>query len=305
MKKELHKFVDQLRNASPERRKEIMTDLYNQANPTEKSLFAKISDSIIQTSHAFGPATPAVLAVSYCLSNPVCSALLVGTAITVYHAILTEVNKGNIIYTPEHKNEGSILSTPIHQEEGKILSTPMPEAEGIKILHTPIPTSKQSVDQGFEIPDSDVDMSILYKIKIDNNGKIDFTDFDIKNHEGQAHKGHTEYKHIGRDIDYLSGRFAEHKQKTGKDLTGSTTYPDYETANKVVKGILEQNEKAFVDWIKNAAVGKSQEFIGSFTENIGEGLKPGETRLTPRNKAVVRILKTQDGPKIITSFPVE
>ncbi|AIL66128.2 hypothetical protein NOVO_09070 [Rickettsiales bacterium Ac37b] len=170
LKQAIHSVVDELYKASPAERERIIADLSAGKYTAKETVQLKSEGKgWLSTlwSETFGSkeleAHPAIAiaAVETCLVNPACSALLVGAATAVYAKIVDALNKGIILSTPIHENKGSVLDTPAHKEEEKILYTPLPEAEGAKILHTPIPGGKNYADQGFEIPDSDVDMSIL------------------------------------------------------------------------------------------------------------------------------------------------
>ncbi|AIL64645.1 hypothetical protein NOVO_01220 [Rickettsiales bacterium Ac37b] len=175
IKQELHKFTYELIKSGPERRKEIMVDLLNLIQPEKQNLLSTIQENIIQKANAFGPVTPAVAVAFSCLNNPVCNTLLLSTAITMYHKILSAGN-----------GVGTILSTPIpDNQKMKIFSTPPYQDLAPQIFAT-LSEPYQNIDQDFQevklnIPlpgfdiHNDMDMNILMK--------EDWDEWEINNYD--------------------------------------------------------------------------------------------------------------------------
>ncbi|AIL66132.1 hypothetical protein NOVO_09090 [Rickettsiales bacterium Ac37b] len=196
LKQAIHGVVDELYKSSPAERERIIADLsagkYTaketvQLKSEGKGWLSTLWSETFGSKELEAHTAIAIAAVETCLVNPACSALLVGAATAVYAKIVDALNKGIILSTPIHENKGSVLDTPAHKEEGKILHTPFPSQEGADILHTPLPTSKQSADQGFEIPDSDVDMTILFKNTFDPE-KVQYEDAPYHHQNSQGIK---------------------------------------------------------------------------------------------------------------------
>ncbi len=124
--------------------------------------------------------------------------------------------------------------------------------------------------------------------------------FDLDHHEDGDHNGHTKLKHIERDEAWLKQRLIDEPW-----IDAASSYPDKETAERVIKEIMSNKAHEIADWANEVDVGKQKPFASSFNNNIGQGVKPGISTTIPMNKALVVIRKTKDGLKIITSYPVE
>ncbi|PCM44854.1 RNase A-like domain-containing protein [Marinobacter sp. ANT_B65] len=112
--------------------------------------------------------------------------------------------------------------------------------------------------------------------------------------------GHTIRKHVGRTDQQLLQRF-----EAEPDILGSSTYPDIETAQRVIGDVLSRNQSNIQDWLTNSP--KPRLSLNETLEyEIGRVIPQGDTLSQSSNKSFVLLIKdplTPKGYRVHTSFP--
>jgi hypothetical protein len=262
--------------------KQIKKDYRNKANPG----FTNVA----------GP-----LVIAPCASNPLCVAA-VGSFVVVGTKIITDALQRKM-----HQGKPTILSTPIHDDKGQVLTTP-PTNKQDTTLATPIPDDilDWSVETypvmdgnehfklpGFEIPEN-IDLSVLEKVRIDGNDIVSVGDL-IKEHEGGSYNGHLGERHLDKTKGYLIDR----------KVKQASSFPNIEIATDVVTEVLQRNVAQVKDFESNALVGRTKTFTElSLGKMTGYGTRNGQNDISPRYGAKVVLVKTEEGTKILTGFPI-
>jgi len=150
--------------------------------------------------------------------------------------------------------------------------------------------------------DEKEDKACDYKNGIDyENITKYFESFDLKKHD-EDFKGYTFAYHIGKSKDWLEGRMSGERHKNFV-----SSYTDVETANRVIKEIIIENEKNIKEWLDKTDDKKRIVFHKKFDEKIGMIVEKGEKESKDCNIGVVVLKRTQKHSKkffIVTSYPV-
>ena len=122
-------------------------------------------------------------------------------------------------------------------------------------------------------------------------------------YNGYTKSGHVVQKHLCKDYKYMS----KHAERSGE----ASSFPDEDTTANALADILVVHEKEIDNWLNDVSVpvGKEEDFeIPNLGRETGCGLKKGETILSPRYGALMRLLKVSDNPKdraalLLTAYP--
>lgn len=128
-----------------------------------------------------------------------------------------------------------------------------------------------------------------------------FESFDLKKHD-EEFRGHTLEKHVAKSFDWLDGRLSGDRH-----MKFASAYTDVETANKVIKEIVTENEQKIKDWLEKNEEKKRLSLSKTFDKTIGSILKKGGKKTVDCNIGVVVLKRTDRHAKsffIITSYPV-
>ena len=126
------------------------------------------------------------------------------------------------------------------------------------------------------------------------------TDLDLKNDIYKMETKHVLDRHVGKSEKWLLSRLEK------KKLEEVGSYTDIELANKAIAKVIEKNIDEIKQWLdlkKNIAARKAY-FEYDLKEEIGYGIKKGESKSSPRTKAVVVLKREKDGNvRFLTSYP--
>jgi hypothetical protein len=128
-----------------------------------------------------------------------------------------------------------------------------------------------------------------------------FESFDLKKHDDEF-RGHTLEKHVAKSFDWLDGRLSGDRH-----MKFASAYTDIETANKVIKEIVLENEQKIKDWLEKDEEKKRLSLSKTFDKTIGAILKRGGKKTVDCNIGVIVLKRTDRHAKsffIITSYPV-
>jgi hypothetical protein len=128
-----------------------------------------------------------------------------------------------------------------------------------------------------------------------------FESFDLKKHD-EEFRGHTLEKHVAKSFDWLDGRLSGDRH-----MKFASAYTDVETANKVIKEIVTENEQKIKDWLEKNEEKKRLSLNKTFDKTIGSILTKGGKKTVDCNIGVVVLKRTDRHAKsffIITSYPV-
>jgi len=113
--------------------------------------------------------------------------------------------------------------------------------------------------------------------------------------------GHTEEKHVEKDLDYLRDRCAE------DDISRASSYTDHVTANECVSTLIEDNREGIDQWLSKGEQSRLR-LEGTFPDNIGYSVSrdAGPNIIDGCQSARAILVKDSamsDGYKILTSYP--
>ncbi len=123
----------------------------------------------------------------------------------------------------------------------------------------------------------------------------------MKKHDDEF-RGHTLEKHVAKSFDWLDGRLSGDRH-----MKFASAYTDVETANKVIKEIVLENEQKIKDWLEKDEEKKRLSLSKTFDKTIGAILKRGGKKTVDCNIGVIVLKRTDRHAKsffIITSYPV-
>jgi len=125
--------------------------------------------------------------------------------------------------------------------------------------------------------------------------------FNIREHEGDPHGGHTIERHIAKLIEWL-----ETRAKT-ENVNGATSFVDEKTANMFILDILIRNFKDINEWMRDAKVGRTEPFYKRFDESTGYGFtKTGEQYFDNILGVRIVLVKTSGFTfRIYTAYPTD
>ncbi|WP_345415915.1 RNase A-like domain-containing protein, partial [Halioxenophilus aromaticivorans] len=112
--------------------------------------------------------------------------------------------------------------------------------------------------------------------------------------------GHTIRRHVGKSDQRLLKRF-----DSEPDILGSSTYPDIETAQRVVGNVLSKNQAKVREWLSNSAK-RRLTLNETLDYEVGRVIPQGAKTSQPSNKSFVLLIKDPIAPKgyrVHTSFP--
>jgi hypothetical protein len=122
-------------------------------------------------------------------------------------------------------------------------------------------------------------------------------ELNLSHHEGGLHKGHTIEKHVGKSQEWLKDRLVNDPR-----ITGSTSFPDLETANKHTRATLKHNADKIAEWLNSPD--PRQNFIAEFSESIGHGFNKNGEYFKAINKVNVVLTKDKNGFVVLTAHPL-
>ena len=219
-----------------------------------------------------------------CLSNPACaaaSALLVSQAGQILHKY----------YWKNNHDSGNTKENSVTTQDKNTLPNnpepPKPPEDPFKLLKNAIISQTTKYE--------------LTEIKkyLDNH------DLKLQPHEGGAHGGHTEYKHIGwDDIKIMDRKLDPQKyDPTQRSIKGSSAFTDEPTAERVISQALRDNRSKIEDWILNKPIDSFKiEHKGSIV--IGRGIIDPETIITDKTSVRVILKRVGNSFRILTAFPI-
>jgi uncharacterized membrane-anchored protein YjiN (DUF445 family) len=122
----------------------------------------------------------------------------------------------------------------------------------------------------------------------------------LRDHEGGDHNGHTIKKHVRKNTESLYDRV-----NNDKKTDTATSFKNYKTANRVVRETVKENAQDIADFLNddNRDIGEVKTLERKCKNSIGYGVQKNQGFKNDLKEAIVKVQKTNDGYKIITSFP--
>jgi hypothetical protein len=220
-----------------------------------------------------------------CAINPTCASMVAMGLTATYTALKMDA-------APKLDNT---LKTPIPDYESK--DEGFTEHRGTATLEGFDIYDEWYVEEGFTIPEK-IDTSILTKLEFDKNGKILLDKFRLKDSEGGSHEWHSVERHVRKSDGYLIQRVVNEGKKA------ATTFPDYKTANEVVKEVLKHNNDDIVKWTESAKDRETLPITKVFDHSIGHGITKNGIKFDS-NKVKVVLVKIGKEVEVLTSYPVK
>ncbi|RME92274.1 MAG: hypothetical protein D6767_03575 [Candidatus Hydrogenedentota bacterium] len=106
-------------------------------------------------------------------------------------------------------------------------------------------------------------------------------------------------RHVGLSDQQLIQRLQEHP-----GLSMTSTFPNQETAEKVIAAILYKNEKKIKKWQKIAPTGSRLTLKKRFLRVIGRGIYRGDKKVRNRKKAKLILMKNENQVHVLTAYPI-
>ena len=133
---------------------------------------------------------------------------------------------------------------------------------------------------------------------------LDNHDLKLQPHEGGAHGGHTEYKHIGwDDIKIMDRKLDPQKYDPNqRSIKGSSAFTDEPTAERVISQALRDNWSKIEDWILNS---NKPNLRLKFIDNkiIGRGIVDPDITISDKTNARIILKKVGSSFRIFTAYP--
>lgn len=110
--------------------------------------------------------------------------------------------------------------------------------------------------------------------------------------------GHTIARHVGRTDAQLRQRLEDEP-----DISAASTYPDLQTAQRVVQTVLDERRGEIEQWEDRSGSRPNLVLRLDLDEPVGRSIRQGQSRAQECEHAVVVLRWTNDGWYVLTSYP--
>ncbi|WP_312845087.1 RNase A-like domain-containing protein, partial [Bacillus velezensis] len=117
----------------------------------------------------------------------------------------------------------------------------------------------------------------------------------------EAKGGHLIERHVGKSDQELMERLEKSKM-SNKKISGSSSFKDRATAEKVANITLSNNKDKIEKWLNND-VKKPLVLSYKGSEVLGRGITKGSAEISDLTNAKIILKKNNDGSFILTGYP--
>jgi hypothetical protein len=110
--------------------------------------------------------------------------------------------------------------------------------------------------------------------------------------------GHTIARHVGKTDADLRERL-----ENEPDISAASTYPDLQTAQRVVQTVLDERRGEIEQWEDRSGSRPNLVLRLDLDEPVGRSIRQGQSRAQECEHAVVVLRWTNDGWYVLTSYP--
>lgn len=114
----------------------------------------------------------------------------------------------------------------------------------------------------------------------------------------EAAGGHTLERHVGRTDQQLLQRLRDEP-----DISAASTYPDRDTAERVVGAALQRHQSRIADWVRQGANRSNLALDFDAGEVIGRSIARGRTTAREVTSATIVLRASGQGWYVLTSYP--
>ncbi|MFJ9206647.1 ribonuclease YeeF family protein [Bacillus velezensis] len=118
----------------------------------------------------------------------------------------------------------------------------------------------------------------------------------------EAKGGHLIERHVGKTDQELLKRLEKSKM-SNKKISGSSSFKDRATAEKVANITLSTNKDKIEKWLNNYEVKKPLVLSYKGSEVLGRGITKGSDEISDLTNAKIILKKNNDGSFILTGYP--
>ncbi|MGG0162800.1 RNase A-like domain-containing protein, partial [Bacillus velezensis] len=118
----------------------------------------------------------------------------------------------------------------------------------------------------------------------------------------EAKGGHLIERHVGKTDQELLKRLEKSKM-SNKKISGSSSFKDRATAEKVANITLSTNKDKIEKWLNNYDVKKPLVLSYKGSEVLGRGITKGSDEISDLTNAKIILKKNNDGSFILTGYP--
>jgi hypothetical protein len=122
----------------------------------------------------------------------------------------------------------------------------------------------------------------------------------LESFEKGVHSGHTIELHVGKTFEELIVRLSNEP-----NLKYASSFTDLKTAEYVYKEIIKHREKEIMEWIADITAEPNESFQRMFDTSVGYSVLKDSNQIVQRNQATIVLIKTEEGIKLLTSYPGE